>query len=424
MGSERIIGVVGTGTMGKDIAQAAAITGFAVKLLGSSVERATRAQADIADALAARVTQGTLAPGAKEEAVQRLQVVGDARGLADAECVIEAAPEQLPLKRSVFAGLDAAVSPRTLLATNTSTLSIAKIAQGLRSADRVVGLHFFNPAVDLQVVELVSGLATSEQALVWARSVCAKLGKTPVKVKDSPGLIGSRVSLPLFLESLRLLEGGEADVRTIDAAMCSVGGFAAGPFRRLDSVGLDESLRLTEAVYQALEQPARFAPTPSATLTKLVSAGYLGRKTRRGFYDYSDSQPFPAYEVRVQNIAGWRPSPALCEFARAIERPADRATWLFARMFLAVLNEAALAADSIALPRDVDLTLELGLAYPEGPLGLADRIGLDVIHRLLVDFAVQPGGQDRYRPSPLLERLIQDGHLGEKTARGFLYHAL
>jgi 3-hydroxybutyryl-CoA dehydrogenase len=422
VGSERMIGVVGCGMMGSGIAQAAAAAGFQVQMLDTSPERTKQARMLIADRLAARVAKGQIPPHAREEAMARLHSAADYQSMADAECIIEAVPEELALKRKVFAEMDAAASSRVLLATNTSSLSIAKIAEGLGHADRVIGMHFFDPAAEKEIVELVASPVTSEQAKVDARAVCAKLGMTAVKVKDSPGFIGSRVGLPFYLESLRLLEAGEADVAAIDAAVKGVGGFGAGPFEQLDSLGLDINLRLTERVYADLGRSARYSP--SLIQRDLVAAGQLGRKTGRGFYDYANGRPLPGYQARVKDTSAWRPSAALTELAEVLDARADRAAWLFARIMLVVVNEAALVADSIALPRDVNLTMEMGFNYPEGPLALADRIGLDVVRSLMGEFARELPGDERYKASPLLEGLVSEGHLGEKTARGFLYHAL
>ncbi|HVP10384.1 MAG TPA: 3-hydroxyacyl-CoA dehydrogenase NAD-binding domain-containing protein [Phycisphaerae bacterium] len=422
MGSERVIGVVGCGAMGSGIAQAAATAGYRVQMLDIDSARAAQARRLIEDRLAALVPKGLMPSHVREETVARLADAAGCRSMADAECIVEAVPENLALKRQVFAELDGTVSPKALLATTASCLSIAKIAEGLRHADRVIGMHFFDPFVEKKVVELVASPSTSEQAKVDARAVCAKLGLTAVKVTDSPGFIGSRIGLPFYLESLRLLEKGEADVPTIDAAVKKVGGFAAGPFERLDSMGLDISLRLTERVYDGLGRWARYAP--NAIQRELVAAGHVGRRAGRGFYDYSNGRMTLDYQRGATRAGAWKASAALAEFAEMLDAPADRAAWLYARIMLAAVNEAALVADSIALPRDVNLAMELGFDYPEGPLAVADRVGLDVVRQLLDEFAKETPGDDRYKASPLLERLVSEGHLGEKTARGFLYHAL
>jgi 3-hydroxybutyryl-CoA dehydrogenase len=330
----------------------------------------------------------------------------------------------LSVKREVLGELAGRAGPRTLLATNTSSLSIAKLAAGLKHPERFLGMHFFNPAPVMQVVELVAGPATGDQAMVAGRAICTKLGKTAVRVKDSPGFIGNRVNRPFYLEALRLAETGEADIRSIDRAVKEVGGFRMGPFELLDLIGLDLSLRVTEAIYGDLGEPARLAP--SALQQELVAQGHLGGKVGRGFYHNhrADGELTPAFEAPLKDRSCWKPTTALGEFAGALGRPADRAMWVYSRIFAAVVNEAALVAETIALPQDVDLTMELGFNYPQGPLAMADHVGLDVIRALLDDYGGESDGGQRFQPSPLLERRVAAGNFGEKTARGFLHHAL
>lgn len=420
--SERLIGVIGSGTMGAGIAQSAAASGFTVKTLDTKPDLVEKAYASIAARLDERVAKGKLPKHDRDDTMARLGVATGYGDFAHAECVIEAVTEDLALKRSIFGELDKVVSPRTLLASNTSSLAIAKIAEGLRHADRFLGMHFFNPAPVMKLVELVQGPQTSDQAMVDARAVCAKLEKTPVKVKDSPGFIGNRVNRPFYLESLRLVESGEGEIRTIDAALRSAGGFKLGPFELMDLIGIDVNFKVTQTVWEDFGRPARF--TPSTIQQKLVEAGHLGRKTKRGFYDYANTAPVPAYETQLKDLAGWKPSAALKAFAEVMEKPQDRATWLYARVMLAVINEGAIVADTIALPRDVNVTMELGFSYPQGPLAVADYAGLDVILNLMNEFHQETGGDERYKPARLLEHHVKAGELGEKSAKGFLHHWL
>ncbi|MFH1416950.1 MAG: 3-hydroxyacyl-CoA dehydrogenase NAD-binding domain-containing protein [Planctomycetota bacterium] len=422
MKSERLMGVVGTGSMGAGIAEAAATAGFVVEALDTTAEAVGQAYALIARRLDGRVSAGKLTAAARAEILSRLRVAECQDCLKDAECIIEAVSEEIDLKRRTLAGLDAVASPRTLLATCTSGLSIGELGEGLSQAGRFLGMRFYSPAAIVEVVELVQGPATSDQALVDARAVCAKLGKTAVKVEDSPGFIGDRVETPYYLAALGLLDTGEADIRSIDAAVREVGGFKLGPFEALDAAGVDNSLHAVQTLHAGFGGAGRFRP--NAIQEKLVAGGHVGIRTGRGFYHYQNGESTPAYECPLKDVSGWAPSPALAEFAEALEAPADRAAWIFGRVFAAVLNEAALVADTIALPRDVNLTMEHGFHYPEGPLALADRIGLDVVQRLLAECHQETGGDECYAPNPMLDRLVAEGHLGEKTARGFLYHAL
>jgi 3-hydroxybutyryl-CoA dehydrogenase len=420
--NERIIGVIGAGTMGAGIAHAAAVSGLTTRLIDVEPPCVEQALEHIRHRLDDRVARGKMPAHDRDAAVSRLHVARGYDDFADAECVIEAVTEDLALKRKIFGELDRIVSDRTLLASNTSSLSIAKIGEGLRRADRFLGMHFFNPAPVMKLVEIVRGPATSDQAMVDARAVVLALDKTPVKVTDSPGFIGNRVNRPFYLESLRLVQDGEGDIRAIDSALRDVGGFRLGPFELMDLIGIDVNLRVSQTVFEDFKRPPRF--TPSEIQEKLVKAGHLGRKTKRGFYDYANGEPVPAFESKTKSASGWKPSAALKVFAECLDRPADRAMWMYARVLLAVVNEAALVADTIALPRDVNLTMELGFNYPQGPLGTADMVGLDIVLDLMNEFHRQTGGDERFAPAALLQRHVEVGELGEKTAKGFLHHWL
>lgn len=420
MSSERLMGVIGTGTMGAGIAQAAATAGFIVEMIDTDSAGVDETLAGVKQNLDDLVASGKMPGNERDTILPRLGKADSYACFKNAECVIEAVREDMDTKRSIFAKLVSCVSPRTLLVTTTGILSIEKIAEGLDRADRMLGMRFYNPVPERQVVELVRGPKTSEQTLIDARSICTKLSKTAVKVVDSPGFIGNRVSRPFFLEALRLLETGEAGVRFIDDAIKDIGGFEMGPFETLDFIGLDIDQSITDAVYVDFGKPTRF--TPSEAERKLVAAGHLGRKTGRGFYDYADMTP--AFEVPLKDRAHWKPTAALTEFAKVLGKPADRSMWVYARILLGVVNEGAWVADSIALPRDVNLTMELGFLYPEGPLMAADSIGLDIVQRLLKDFWEESGHDERYKANPLLDKHVAEGNLGEMSARGFLYHAL
>lgn len=422
VGHVQVIGVIGCGRMGRKLAQTAAVAGFEVRLLDGGPGRASQARAVITKRLEEEAAAGRLPRHSSEETASRLRVVNDLQDLADADCVLEMIPEDPVLKRKLLTKVDAILPPTTLLASGSSTLSVGKLAEGLRSAGRMLGMHFFNASQDAGAVEVVLTPATNDQAVVNAMALASKLGRVPLKVSDSPGFIGNRVHLAFCLEALRLLESGLGDMQAIDAAARGVGGHAHGPFESMDRQGLDAVLRLVETIHGGLEKAARF--TPPALLRRLTAAEQLGREGGRGFYEYSGSHMTPAYETPPRTTSAWAPSPALRELAMALGKPVDRATWLFGRMLLAAINESALVADSIALPRDVNLAMELAFGFPEGPLALADRVGLDVIHSVMADFYQETGESECFKPCPLLGRLLAAGHLGEKTARGFLYHAL
>ncbi len=421
MSSERRIGVIGAGTMGAGIAQAAAQAGFVVETRDTNPDLVKRAHASIGDQLARQVEKGRISRAQRDAAVARLRVAAERDAFAGAALVIEAVPEDLGLKRRILSELDAALPPTVVLATNTSSLSVGALAEGMRHPQRFCGLHFFNPAPVMKLVELVRGPQTDDQTVLYGVAFARALGKTPIKVKDSPGFVVNRVARPFYLESLALLEAGAADVPTIDRAVKSVGGFPMGPFELLDLIGLDVNLAVTKSVYEGFGRPKRFAP--SAIQERLVGQGRLGRKSGRGFYDYANSTPTPAYETAVRGSSERPGRPAFEAFAAALGKPGDGDSWLFGRVLLAIINEAARAAESIALPREVDVGMKLGLNYPSGPLELADLMGLDVVLEfMLAQQADDPAG--RFDPAPLLLSRVSAGELGEKTAQGFLRHAL
>ncbi len=418
---DRIVGVVGAGTMGAGIAQTIAHAGFVVETLDANPDLVRKAYAAVKERLDRQVEKKKLPHHERDETLARLRVASGYDVFRNAELVIEAVPEDVGLKRRILGEIAAVVSPRAVIATNTSSISIAKLADGLPSPNRFLGMHFFNPAPVMKLIELVSGPQTDQQTMVLGVAFTNAFNKTPIKVKDSPGFVVNRVARPFYLESLAMLESGVADVQTIDAAVRDVGRFPMGPFQLLDLIGLDVNLAVTKTVHEGFNKPARFAP--SSIQAKLVEQGRLGRKSGRGFYDYSSEPPTRSYETPVRRIDGWKPGAALVAFAQTLGKPADWAMYLYARIIVAIINEAALAAETIALPREVDLGMKLGLNYPEGPMEIADFIGLDVVRDLMAEFA-KDDKSGRYEPAPLLLERIKVGKLGEKTAHGFLRHSL
>lgn len=418
---DRKIAVIGSGTMGAGIAQTAAHAGFAVEMFDANPDLVRKAQAGIRAQLDKLVDKQKLLRHERDDIMERLRVAAGPADLKDVELVIEAVPEDLSIKKRVLAEAAAAAPATAVLATNTSSISIAKLADGLPSPQRFIGLHFFNPAPVMKLLEIVSGPATDAQTQVLGVAYAGAFGKTPIKVKDSPGFVVNRVARPFYLESLAMLEAGVADVQTIDAAMKSVGRFPMGPFELLDLIGLDVNLAVTKTVHEGFGNPTRFAPNPIQA--KLVEQGRLGRKSGRGFYDHSSQPPTRSFETPVRAADGWKPSPALSAYAAALSKSADRNFYLFARIMTAIINEAALAAETIALPREVDLGMKLGFNFPEGPLEAADFAGLDVVLDLMREFQAEDRS-GRHDPAPLLERHVRDGHLGEKVAHGFLRHSL
>ncbi|HEX8941434.1 MAG TPA: 3-hydroxyacyl-CoA dehydrogenase NAD-binding domain-containing protein [Candidatus Limnocylindrales bacterium] len=388
------IGVVGAGTMGAGIAQLALEHGHDVLLHDVDAAAVARGRERIADGLARRVAKRGLDDEAAAEATsQAMARLRDAASLedvaAEADLVVEAALEQLDLKRTIFAALDAGGPPTTLLATNTSALSVSALAAATTRPERVLGLHFFNPAPLLPLVEVVAGEASDGACLDAAARLVASWGKTPVRVRDVPGFIVNRVNRPFTLEPLRLLTAGEAGVARIDAAL-EAAGYPMGPFALMDLVGIDVNLAVAVTLWEGFFGEPRFRPSP--VQRRLVDGGHLGRKTRRGFYRYDEAGTrlgtAPEFEAAPD---GGLPDEAIVE-----------------RVVLAIVNEAFHAlGEGVATPDDIDLALELGARHPRGPFAGAERLGLGHVVRRLDELTALEG--ERFRPAPALRRALAGG---------------
>ena len=383
------VGVVGAGTMGAGIAQVALEAGDTVVLYDVSPGAVDQARARIADGLRRRASKLDLDDGGAEAWVSRhlgrLEPVGTLEAVAaDADIVIEAAVEDLALKRVVFATLDVRAPEHTILATNTSALPVAEIAAQASRRSRIVGLHFFNPAPVMSLVEVVVGRETDPSTAARAEAVVTRWGKTPIRCSDSPGFVVNRINRPFTLEPLRLLEGGTATIEEIDGAMRG-DGFPQGPFEHIDLIGLDVNLATSTAVHAGLGSPARLAP--SALQARLVAARRLGRKRGVGFYEYDATghrvRPGPGFGRRGGKHVPLPPSA------------------IATRIRLALANEAYWAlGDGVASADRIDLALRLGAAHPQGPIEWARARGVDqVIDELL---ALQASDGESFVPAPAL----------------------
>ena len=388
------IGILGAGTMGSGIAQIAAEAGIEA-VLHDPIEGAyRRAHERIAGFLARKVEKGQLDAAAAAAALDRLNPAASVEELAAVDLVVEAIPEELELKREAFRRLDAAAEPETILATNTSSLSVARIASAARRAERVVGMHFFNPVPLMALVEVVPGPSTAPTVAQAALSAARRLGKTPVLAADTPGFIVNRVARPFYLEAMRMAGDGTAGIEVIDAAARGIG-FRMGPFELVDTIGADVNLAVSQSVYEAFGRDARYRPHEMQEA--LVSAGRLGRKTSGGFYDYApDGTRGDPWSGLAGGLA-----------AHGADRLADAA--IAERLLATIVNEAASAlADGVATPESIDVAMRLGANYPSGPLEWGERIGLAAVVRTLDALnAASPDG--RYRVVPLLRSLAESG---------------
>lgn len=380
------VGVLGAGTMGRGIAQVAAVYGHPVWLFDTHPAALEEARAFLEKILTRQAEKGRMTAAEAQAALGRMHYISDGlEPLAGCGLVLEAIVEDLDIKQSVFRLLEAVVDAEALLATNTSSLSVTSIAGACAHPGRVVGLHFFNPAPLLPLVEVVPGLETAAQTVETALGLMAAWGKTPVQAKDTPGFIVNRVARPFYGEALRMLEEGMADAATIDWAMRELGGFRMGPFELMDLIGNDINYKVTASVFEAFFYDPRYKP--SLTQQRMVEAGRLGRKTGRGYYAYGPEAPRPVPDTDPEK-------------GRAI----------LDRMLALLINEAADAVFwNIASVEDIDLSMTRGVNYPKGLLRWADEIGLDVVLDRLTALQ-EEYGEDRYRPSPLLRRMVRAGH--------------
>ncbi|HEX8025849.1 MAG TPA: 3-hydroxyacyl-CoA dehydrogenase NAD-binding domain-containing protein [Candidatus Limnocylindrales bacterium] len=365
------VGIVGAGTMGAGIAQVALEGGWDVVLHDPQPGATARARSRIADGLARRAAKlGADADGIDDWVGGRLaglSVVPSVAAIAaESQLVVEAALEDLELKRGIFRELDAAADAGTILASNTSALSIAKIAEATRRPERVVGLHFFNPAPVLPLVEVVATAATEDDVVSRAIGFVEGWGKTPIRCADSPGFIVNRVNRPFTLEPLRLVHAGVATIETVDAAITEAG-FPMGPFRLMDLIGIDVNLAAARGLWEGFGRAPRFRPSPIQE--ELVAAGRLGRKTGEGFYRYGDGGAVLGTAARFAGPL--RPRPGV----EPIEPEA-----ISERVILAIVNEAYRAlGDRVATAGDIDLAMRLGANHPFGPFAWAGETGLQEV---------------------------------------------
>ena len=380
------IGVLGAGSMGSGIAQVAAQSGHNVVLFDTNAAQLEKAHAALVKVMARLVEKGKLGEHESETIQERIAYISDMNGFTGCGLVIEAIIENIEVKKTVFSQLESIVDEECILASNTSSLSIASIAAACKHSERVIGIHFFNPAPLMPLVEIIPAVQTSAETTKIARDLIDSWKKVTVLTKDTPGFIVNRVARPFYGEALKIYEEGVADFATIDWAMTELGGFKMGPFTLMDYIGNDINYTVTETVFTTFYFDPRYRP--SFTQKRNSEAGWYGRKSGRGYYNYAEGVelPTPTKDEKIGNE-------------------------ILNRILVLLMNEAVDAVFlNIATPKEVDLAMTKGVNYPKGLLAWGNEIGwsnvLNVLDQLHADY-----GDDRYRASVLLRRMVKAGEV-------------
>ena len=374
------VGVIGCGTMGSGIAQVASTANCQVVLYDLSEDALVKSENSLAKVMSRLVEKGRLTDESALAIKNRITYSTTLDDMKGADLVIEAIVENLEVKHKVFQSLEAIVSDECILASNTSSLSITSLAACLQKPERFIGVHFFNPAPLMKLVEIIPAVQTSAEVLQKTQETIDSWKKVTVKVNDTPGFIVNKVARPFYSEAIKMYEEGTADFATIDWAMKEIGGFRMGPFELMDFIGHDVNYVVTETVFKAFYYDGRYKP--SFTQKRLSEAGYLGRKSGRGFYNYAEGAINP--EPTTDPVLG---------------------DYIVDRIVAMLINEAADTLHvNIASAKDIDLAMQNGVNYPKGLLAWADEKGLPYCVSVM-DELFDEYHEERYRCSPILRKL-------------------
>ena len=377
------VGIIGGGTMGSGIAQVASTSGCKVKLYDTNQAALDKAKAALEKILVRLIEKGRIDSEEKIRIQSNISYVDSLKALGDSHLTIEAIIENLDIKQKVFLELENYVADDCIIASNTSSLSIASIAASLHKPERCVGIHFFNPAPLMKLVEVIPAIQTSEAVLEKSIQTIKDWTKVVAVAKDTPGFIVNRVARPFYGEALRIYEEGLADFATIDHSLKTLGGFRMGPFELMDFIGNDVNYTVTETVFTAFYFDPRYKP--SFTQKRFAEAGYLGRKSGKGYYDYAEGA------IKLTPIED-----------KAL------AQQIFDRVLVMLINEAADALFlNIASAADIDTAMTKGVNYPKGLLAWADEKGMDWCVSKM-DELYNEYHEDRYRCSPLLRKMNRE----------------
>lgn len=380
LNKDSVIGVIGSGAMGSGIAQVAATAGHSVVLYDNNAAQLEKAKTALQTTLNKLVEKGKCSRETADGIASRISYADKLDKFSSCKLVIEAIVENIEVKQNIFRELEMIVSEKAVLASNTSSLSITSIASACKHVKRVMGIHFFNPAPLMPLVEIIPGVATDTDLITEVKSLIDSWGKSTVLTKDTPGFIVNRIARSYYGESIRIYEEGLADFATIDWAMKTFGMFKMGPFELMDFIGNDVNYKVTETVWEQFFYEPRFKP--SFTQKRLYEAKFFGKKSGRGYYDYSEGAVQP--QANMDNELG---------------------KMIFERVLAMLINEAV---DSyylgLATRDDLDTAMTKGVNYPKGLLRWCDEFGAknayNILHTLFVEY-----GEDRYRPCVLLKRM-------------------
>ena len=380
----QLISVIGAGTMGSGIAQVAASNGCQVTIVDSSQPALENSKSKLKSILNRLVEKGKINEEQSKSILARIHWTTKMDEISNSNMVIEAIVENLEIKQNLFSEMESLVSDICILATNTSSLSVSKIASVCKLKSRIMGVHFFNPVPLMKLVEVIPTEETDKKLLSEVKSSLEGWGKSVVTAKDTPGFIVNRVARPFYSEALKIYEEGLADFATIDWAMKEFGGFRMGPFELMDYIGNDVNYSATKAVYDGTNHDPRYKPSPIQK--KLMDEGLLGRKSGKGYFDYSENAVNP--EPNKNEKLGQQ---------------------IFNRVLAMLINAAVDTLNGgIATRDDIDTAMTTGVNYPKGLLQWADDIGPNSPLEQLKELHTQ-SGDDRYIASPLLIKKVEEG---------------